>query len=239
MQIVFSGTVPKEPAYPDAAEDNYDTDNARVLAVSDGASESFDSRTWARLLVSRYVASQEVNLEWLEAAVNQYEAEYATAPLTWSQQAAFERGSFATLLGVVHDPENGALEVLAIGDTVAVLLESSDFQASFLVERAAQLDQRPELLSTLSRHNQFVSEVRFFGQHSKVWSLTDRRTPALLCMTDTLAAWALRAHENQEPKWTALLEIESQEQMERLVLEERQSGRLKVDDCTLIRVIFP
>ena len=149
-----------------------------VLAVSDGASESFDSRTWARLLVARYMASQEVDPAWLQAAVADYDAVYAGAALPWSQQAAYDRGSFATLLGVIHDAANDSLEVLAIGDTTAVLLDGAHFFGSYPIQRAAEFEQRPQLLSTLAQHNAFVSQSGFIRQHSETGNVTtiERKT---------------------------------------------------------------
>src|SRR5450759_3406612 len=70
-------------------------------AVSDGASISFDSGPWAEVLCRKFIENSDITPEWLVSAINEYQLAYDRDVLSWSHQAAFDRGSFATLLGVV------------------------------------------------------------------------------------------------------------------------------------------
>src|ERR1035437_11159350 len=99
MYVAFSGSIPKDDQYASDNEDALEIGPSR-LAISDGASESFDSRSWAGILVSRFLADHSCSPAWVEEAVALYERLYAGQTLTWSKLAAYERGSFATLLGV-------------------------------------------------------------------------------------------------------------------------------------------
>ena len=101
MKILFAGQVPKDLSFPDTNEDAYEiAPDAGKIAMSDGASESYDSRAWARLLACRFVENSQIDHRWLAEAITEYTTRVDYASLSWSKQAAFERGSFATLLGI-------------------------------------------------------------------------------------------------------------------------------------------
>ena len=73
------------------------------LALSDGASESYDSRLWANLLATKFAEDPRFGPEWLDAAVSAYHGEHDFAAMSWSQQLAFE---LVRLLGSL--PEHDA-----------------------------------------------------------------------------------------------------------------------------------
>jgi len=66
MNVLFAEQVPKELASPDFNEDFFSVDiGKRRFALSDGASESFDSKTWAQLLTNRFIENPELSPDWL------------------------------------------------------------------------------------------------------------------------------------------------------------------------------
>jgi len=81
-------------------EDSFQRSAKGVYALSDGASVSFDSASWARILVRRYTRDPEFTREWLSAAIAEFRKLYDRDSLPWMQQASFDKGSFASLLGV-------------------------------------------------------------------------------------------------------------------------------------------
>src|SRR5690349_5775286 len=105
MYVAFQGSIPKDEQYPGENEDVL-RGNTRLnrLALSDGASESFDSKTWAGILAARQVNDAVLTPTWVDAAVGLYWEHYPPETLSWSKLAAFERGSFATLLGICFNP---------------------------------------------------------------------------------------------------------------------------------------
>jgi hypothetical protein len=124
MKLEFLGTVPKDPEYPKANEDKFAfSEDGRRLALCDGASESFNSKLWADLLARKFTADPKVNPEWVASALAEYSATHDFPSMSWSQQAAFERGSFATLIGVEEFEEHQAVEILAIGDSITMLVD--------------------------------------------------------------------------------------------------------------------
>ena len=82
-------------------EDSFYRSSKGVYALSDGASVSFDSASWARILVRRYTRNPEFTREWLSAAIAEFRELYDRDSLPWMQQASFDRGSFASLLGII------------------------------------------------------------------------------------------------------------------------------------------
>lgn len=239
MRVLFQGQIPKDPACPEFNEDaiQFATDLGRA-ALSDGASESYDSRTWANLLVERFVCDPALNQDWLANTISDYHACFDVANLSWSKQAAFERGSFATLLGVESFPDLLAVDILSVGDSLAVLLDGDECVDSYPYTRPEDFKQKPELFCTKMSHNSFFSNPLFFSQHLKTWRLQERKKPILLCMTDALGEWALRNDIEGTPKWQALSSITQISQLESIVIPEREGRRMRVDDVTLIVITF-
>lgn len=239
MKVLFAGQVPKDSSFPDANEDAFvlAADVGRV-AVSDGASESFDSKTWAHLLTARFVRHPELSASWLADAIADYLAQFDLAQMSWSKQAAFDRGSFATLLGVEEFLGNGTVDVICVGDSLAVLLDGVDFVDSFPYMRAEEFQQRPELFCTNSTLNAFFCSPGFSSRHHKIWRIEDRKAPIVLCMTDALGEWAIRHAQEGRPVWQTLAEIEDISSFEALVIQERLINNMRIDDTTLVRLSF-
>jgi len=233
LRIVFQGSVPKEDA-PDAPnEDQIAADEARQrFAVCDGASESYDSARWSRVLADAWVAGGSVvSRKGFRAIVRQYEAECDPDALSWSKRAAFDRGSFATVLGVsLH---RNRVRVFAVGDSIAVLISNSGGVATFPYTRGEEFDQRPLLFST----NASANEGLLRGAALKRWLATWPLQPggALLLMTDALGQWLLR-RDADVASYTALLAIHTVEQLNSFVRAERLNGAMRRDDTTLVHL---
>lgn len=237
MRVVFSGQVPKDLSYAEGIEDSYDIRAAEGrVALSDGASESFDSRTWARIITSEFVDSPEMGALWLEKCVQQYAEQYDVQALSWSKQASFNRGSYATLLGVECFADQKTIGALAIGDSICAILENENLAATFPYDRHEQFQQRPEILSTLSSNNAFVSAPDFYTKHFKTFPISTDSKTTILCMTDALGEWALRGQADGEPRWSLLMSLTNLSELEELVLRERSAKRMRVDDITLLHI---
>jgi hypothetical protein len=199
-----------------------------VSALSDGASVSFDSAAWANILVRRYAQNPRFDRDWLNGAIREFGKLYDRESLPWMQQASLDRGTFASLLGVRHDG-TGIVDVLAIGDTIAVFCDGDYILSSFPYTSPDEFEQRPQLLSTNAADNNFIDDIE-----PRRWNLNEYERPALLCMTDALGQWVL-AHRNDEPSPIAILrQIKSLARFRRFVASERQAGRLRRDDTTLL-----
>lgn len=239
MRVVFCGQVPKDLNYPEATEDAVEIAHLEGrLAISDGASESFDSKMWAQLLVKNFARSPGLSPDWLSEVVHRYTASYDLSTLSWSKHAAFERGSFATLLGVEMFPSHSTVEIISVGDSLAVLLSEGELIDSFPYRDAQQFKLRPELFCTNPLHNGFFEDSDFFSRHHKTWCLKALARPVVLCMTDALGEWALQMAQDGEPQWSTLISITDEAQLQSIVLGERQHRRMRVDDVTLVSIAF-
>lgn len=239
MKIVFAGVVPKELTIPESNEDKFSfSHDGRRLALCDGASESFDSKLWAEVLSTLFVDDPKVGPDWVAIALRSYSAVYDHGTMSWSKQAAFERGSFATLLGVEEDSTHNSVEILAVGDSVALLISGRELVQSWPYSDPECFKQRPNLLATVNTHNNFVGQSGFWTEHGKTFDLEGLDNPILLCMTDALGEWALRQALLGGEGLSELLSVSSEDALIMLVERERAAKRMRVDDSTLIVLSF-
>lgn len=239
MKLEFSGTVPKDPECPEANEDKFAfSEDGRRLALCDGASESFNSKLWADLLARKFNADPKVNPEWMASALAEYSAAHDFPSMSWSKQAAFERGSFATLIGVEQFEEQQTIDILAIGDSITMLVDCGKLIRAWPFDNPEKFKERPILLATLPRHNDFVGGSSFWTLHGKTFYLEKLIQPKLLCMTDALGEWALKQAIANDFGFIELLSLQSAEQLAELVLKERAAKRMHVDDSTLLVLSF-
>lgn len=239
MQTLFVGSCAKESDKTEANEDAYAFSADRLrFVLSDGASESYDSRLWANLLVSKFASHAGLDLAWLRDAIADYHQHHDFSSMSWSQQHAFERGCFATLLAVEHSPECHRLTMIGIGDTVAVLIVGTEIVRAWPLDHPDLFKQRPMLLSTHRAHNVFIEEHGFFDRSTKVLDLTMFPDATLLCMTDALGEWTLRMAGEAPERLAELAAIRSVEELWQLVTAERASKRMRVDDSTLAIMKF-
>jgi hypothetical protein len=241
MEVTFSGTFPKDPSSPDENEDCccIDIGTSRFV-LCDGASESFDSKTWATILAERFIAKPEITPEWVQEVVASYVSRYNVQELSYSKQASFERGSFATLLGVETHAAVNSIEIIAIGDSIALLVdEEANIIKKWPYSKAADFETPPTLLSTRNDLNSFVSESDFASRHRVLWSLSDFLPHTLLCMTDALGQWTLRMAEEDDDSWHKLLQVRHDSDLAEIVEQARTTKSIRTDDSTLLVIHFP
>jgi len=224
-------TIAKRPG--EKNEDCWQNSHKGAGAVSDGASVSFDSASWSRILARRYAQHPQFDLDWVAQAIADYAKLHDRDSLEWMQQAAFDRGSFASLLGVTGRGD-GRIGVLAIGDSLAVLCDGDRLIASFPYETPEQFEARPQLLSTNPAENVFLTEPDALAGLCVEWDLGPLDKPALLCATDALGCWILSQRDSETSPVARLRGIAKSRAFARFVEEERAAGRMRRDDTTLL-----
>jgi hypothetical protein len=237
MRVEFAATVAKDPAAEEFNEDRYlfSLDGC-IASLSDGASESFDSKSWAEILCRLACSDSGINAETISDAAVEYSAQYDPTTLPWSKAAALERGSFATLLFVRQNSSRPEVELFAIGDTVVLLCESEEVVRKFPLVEPEEFLLRPTLLSTKNSSNSFLKDASFNATHVAVAPIGPG-TVALL-LTDALGHWCYQALRNFTDDWRILLTLNTTEDFHDFVLTARANGQLKIDDTTLIRLTF-
>lgn len=217
-------------------EDAYCRSFRGVHALSDGASISFDSATWSRMLVRRFVQNPEFTPDWLSAAIGEFSKLYDRDSLPWMKQAAFDQGSFASLLGVRIFDWGEIIRILAVGDSLAVLCDGDTIKATFPYSTAAEFDRAPRLLSTNPSENGFLGEDCPDDALVVEWTFSGLHRPSLLCMTDALGHWLLSWKDRAQSPIALLRGLGTHKEFTRFVQAERASGRMKRDDTTLMAI---
>jgi hypothetical protein len=220
-------------------EDCFHRSARGVYALSDGASVSFDSASWARILVRRYARKPEFTCEWLAAAIAEFRKLYDRDSLSWVQQASFDRGSFASLLGVRLIDGGRLIQILSIGDSIAVLCDGDRIKATYPLVSAAQFGRSPQLLCTNPVQNAFLNRLDPSYDLIADWSFSGLARPALLCMTDALGHWLLSQRDRTPSPISILRQLHTPTAFARFVQNERAAGRMRRDDTTLIALWNP
>ena len=232
MRLVFQHSIAKFREEPDLNEDCYWPHrlfSKGPFLLSDGASESYDARRWSRLLVANYLKRPEFDATWIADVTQNYAQLYQNVQLSWSQQAAFDRGSFATLLALNLDEQSSKVHLLAIGDSIAVLGDSATIRDTFPYSSANEFELHPLLISTRPERN-----TEFFRDGGKTtqtsWSLEGVQGACILAMTDALGAWLL----SDPARYAILSRIKSNAEFIDLIEAERAAARIRRDDTTLL-----
>jgi hypothetical protein len=148
--------------------------------------------------------------------------------MSWSAQAAFDRGSFATLLGLRFDPSDPSnVTVLGIGDSLAVLDDGTNIHDTFPYNEPEQFRANPLLLSTIHDLNADI----LAGDFERCWPLSGIKSPKLFCMTDAIGAWLLSA---RVERMALLRALRIPAEFVALVEKARADGTMRRDDTTLL-----
>lgn len=237
LQISLFASVPKDFERPELNEDAWAQDEAQTcFALSDGASESYDSRVWAQLLVAKYASNPNFLPSWVDEVAAKYSQQVDFESLSWSKQAAFERGSFATLLGLQLAANGREVEVLAIGDSLACHLRNGTLLATFPYSTAEEFDARPALLSTLPSKNAFLVEPDFFARNTaRTWAV--EQGDVVLLVTDAVGQWLLRELASEPGSLPAVEALRTEADLTELVRRMRAEHRMRYDDSTVLRLV--
>ena len=248
FDVVFAETIAKHGGSPGDAEDVFArSGDDRCVAVCDGASVSFDSRTWATVLAQAFAADppQETDVltrAWIAGVAARYRADAEREDWSWAQEEAYRLGSFSTLLGVRACERHDGVHLVAVGDSVAVLVDGDRRRESFPYTGASEFTLNPDLCSTVDRHNVAGPDGNLKRAKTDYWSLSGMAEPILLCMTDALAEWALGRKaepvaDGETGVWTRLCALRTQEELLAMVNEEQVARRMRQDDVTLVVIV--
>jgi hypothetical protein len=230
-------SVPKSGHTSDECEDAWAGDSAPGrFAVADGASESAFASLWAKLLANGFVAAPRPPelANWLHDAQERWSSEVMELDLPWYADMKRQEGAFATLLGLIFQPRTrarpGAWRAVAVGDACLVHVRRNRPVRTFPLKSASDFGNDPCLIG--SRDSSPPTPRRARGS-----LLPGDR---FYLMTDALAQWFLRAHEDKEEPCDALKSVlasaRPEESFAAWIDELREQGRMRNDDVTLMAV---
>lgn len=203
-------------------------------AVADGATETSFAGLWAQLLVEGFAEKHP-----LKALRERWNADVRQRDLPWYAEEKLEKGAYAALAGLHLKKGRGkknSFSMEATGDCCVFHVRENQMIASFPMLRSEQFNNSPALICS-------HEDARVDAQMEKLskkgeWKDGD----TFFLLSDALACWALKREEDMQDVANVLQNIETQEDLMRLVEEERQSiledGRaaMKNDDVTLLCV---
>lgn len=211
-------------------------------AIADGATETSFAGDWAQLLTRRW-CDDKGDLpqfrESLPALREEWVRRVEAVPMAWYAEEKARAGAFSSLLGIAFsDSElekgnSAGWQAVAVGDSCLFQL-SGDRLICFPLKHSEDFNSRPYLLSTVSLDAEELND-EFLSQEG-----TCIPGDVFYLMTDALACWFLRRHE--EGQADSLFAIDGPEVFKRIVDGQRAKldaeGRpyLRNDDVTLLRL---
>ncbi len=244
MRVKKVHTVPKEVDYPQSNEDFFNMQDKGIsCALSDGASESYDSKTWAtflcqtfideskKKLIGKFYRHKQLNNLIVNSRLKFFDF-FSHKTLTWSQEAAFNRGSFASLLGLID--HGNTIEILAIGDSIALWQNPDSSVQTYFLTDVSEFAKQPLLIST---NNSLDDD--FFMQENVRWSCKkikkkDILNGSIFLMTDAIAVRILDFIKNGQINFAKNLITGDYNKFENWLLLERKKKQIKTDDTTVV-----
>lgn len=244
IKLLFSESIPKESILTSYNEDAFKFSSLnQTFSLCDGASESFDSKSWANILAQHFIMQPEVSEEWMMECIQKYIKGLDFSNLTASQCIAFEKGSFATFIGVKN--ENNCIKITCIGDSYIFFFnnlrnnfENIDVLEEKRVFAKPNFSDNPTLLSTKVINNSFLdfNDLKNTDYYQEL-DLEEHKDTYLVCATDAVAEYIFNYLEDYGHKKTfELLKsfIQEKDEFKHLVISCRELKKMAVDDSTLV-----
>jgi hypothetical protein len=216
--------VPKDGNAENECEDAVAGDPASGrFAIADGASESYASGDWARLLVDAYVTTGPSE-NWLTAPQVAWKKQTVGSALSWYAEEKFTHGGHATFLGLTvrKDEDSAEWEAIAAGDTCLFVVSHGAILTSFPLSKSTEFSSTPTLLSS---------------RGGKPTWIMDRGTlcsgDVMVLATDALGRFLFESSEKNAFAGRDLIGMEDEDDFALWVAATRATGSLKNDDVAL------
>jgi hypothetical protein len=222
----------------DAAAQNM---KAQRFAIADGATEGFDSRTWARLLVRCWIklylpAISAEDFQPLARDLGlRLQKRWKRKTLSWYAEEKATSGSFAAFLGVQFSRQDNQISwtAIALGDCCLVHQRGDSIRVAFPISNPEDFGSHPMLLPSLaSLQDKAFSKL-------KLLQGTAEEGDEVILLSDSIAAWYLRdtqESESERKEFLSLLSKRGCDGLERLVRELQHRGTMRNDDVVVMRI---
>jgi hypothetical protein len=215
------------------------------LIVADGATDAYRASTWVAQLVDSFLGSRSnggapaitpgamddwfalMQERWLKTAPTRFAS-------IFEERKFYDYGSFATLLGCEIrglDSSHPTWSAIALGDTVLFHVRGTRLLEQFPMMSADDFGLNPDGVFTQPSQRHRMRERLSFADGQL--ALGDR----LFIATDALAAWMIAtARIDADRLWRTLDRLNHPEPFRAIIGDRRQTGEMKNDDVTLMRV---
>lgn len=238
----------KESSNEDALFVSKENNPNRTFCVTDGVSNSFDSKDWALFLATMSEESQSKADKFIdvyfgkrpqyidERQVRKIQCIRDYAHKWWFSIEDVENPTAASYCSVTITKETSTeteFNVLAMGDSCLIHIDSKlSLKKAFPISTSNSFDNQ---LSVYSDATKKGLQKKDYGLQE--YSSTAEKGDILILATDAIAEWILRLLENKETQFLneKFLKVCNDNQaMKTLIDEERRSIRLQDDDTTFI-----
>jgi hypothetical protein len=220
-----------------------DTDNAdsycvnwdnRTIAISDGATRSYNPRTWAEALTRNFTQNNSpLSAESIEKIAN-FQNIAAPETLSWNEEELMINGSHATLLiasSIQKRKKTITFAVHSIGDSILIICDRNGYISNAYPHVTTDnFPIRPALISNKAPY--------FRGKPEERASLKINADETIYLMTDALARFVARNKTTQIDLLFPFLKKQDQKLFFEWALEKRKSSDIEDDDLTLVEVKF-
>lgn len=211
------------------------------FAIADGATEAFDSQSWARLLVDDWVrlapeaGTPESFWSFVTRQSQSLHDSWSKLQLSWYAEEKAQTGSFAAFIGVQLDLEgpSPSWDAIAMGDSCLIHCRRREILTSLPIAKSEDFNASPALVPSQTL------------LHGPARDRIVKRTgiiedgDVLLLLSDAAACWYLRSDEKTieaRSVFDSLLETGQEAELRDLFSKERASGRISDDDIAVIRI---
>ena len=243
----FSDRTHKEMETISGCQDNFSYNEAKnCFAIADGATQSFYSSIWSKLLVDYFCENPQIDKnnwqEWLEL-IQQKWLEEVRAELEKAKSGnnfawieiynGLERSKSATSTFIGLQFIENQAKISIVGDSCLFIFQGNQLIQTYLLKKSTDFNNQPEYFGSRSKNNDDY-EPEFLDIELKYKQHSDKLYFVLA--TDALAEYIFKYTEQQRDILTTLLTINSEQEFENFVKSARQDDTIKMknDDVTLM-----
>lgn len=240
----FSDRTHKEMETISGCQDNFSYNEAKnCFAIADGATQSFYSSIWSKLLVDYFCENPQIDKnnwqEWLELIqqkwLEEVKAELEKAKsgnnFAWIEiYNGLERSKSATSTFIGLQFIENQAKISIVGDSCLFIFQGNQLIQTYLLKKSTDFNNQPEYFGSRSKNNDDY-EPEFLDIELKYKQHSDKLYFVLA--TDALAEYIFKYTEQQRDILTTLLTIQ---EFENFVKSARQDDTIKMknDDVTLM-----
>lgn len=239
--------LPKQGCLPRECEDALALNVAKGrFAVADGATEAFDSRRWAKMLVKAWASIRQLDIRreplisTVEELGQRLSKKWHSKDLPWYAEEKAQAGSYAAFAGLtVEQGDDGSAicRILAIGDSCVFHERQGVVKEGIPTKSPAFFTYTPTLLpSKRSTIDESLTEK------ACMITVPVESGDIFILLTDAISCWYLTyaVHDRtlHDEFHSALTSDEAKRKID-LIERERNMGRLRNDDVAVLRVEVP
>ena len=234
------GNLPEEcedSCYPQ--DNGICADNYYKVAIADGATESFFSSIWAKIITRNFSNKKNQDLnsyltdchnDWIKWKRDYFlERKEKNIPIQWFEEYGIKKGAYSSMLGlIISKKENlNTYTISALGDSCFFHFRDGYLLESFPIKKSDEFSNSPHLISS---ENPFdVVTIKKFQKIKRKY----RNGDLLILGTDAIAAWILKEIEECNSPTSRLDLIENNEAFISFIDELRDENNIRNDDVTL------